>query len=68
MDWRSKNEVKFVFWNQRMKTDFADMVLEPFDAITTKNEPYLERPETAAQAQMPVSIINDGASSLLISK
>jgi hypothetical protein len=51
-----------------MKTDFADVFLEPFDAITAKNEPYFERTETAAQTQMPVSIINDGASIFLMNK
>ena len=45
-----------------MKTDLADVFLEPFDAIAAKNEPDFERPETAAQAQVPVSIIHDGAS------
>jgi hypothetical protein len=59
---------ELVFWNWKMKIDFADVFLEPFDAIAAKNEPYLERPETAAQTQMPVSIINDGASIFLMSK
>jgi len=45
-----------------MKIYFADVFLEPFDAITAKNKPDFERSETAAQAQVPVSIIHDSAS------
>jgi len=44
------------------------VLLESFDAIPAKDKPDLERPETAAQTQMPVSEINDGASIFSMNK
>ena len=41
------------------ETYFADVCAEAFDAVAAKNEPDLERAEAAAEAQVPVAVVND---------